>query len=279
MKLLPPLLSLALVVGLCPPANAAKKKNHHAARTHHGVKAHHGAKARPAPPVQEAQEPEEDRGTVQAKQDLAGTEEAPSRPATRPPGPPVGAAPEAGKATNPALDFDFFGGQGGAQGADGNAENAEEQNLASKAQTRRWMLRVHQTLGIATWLTLAATVTVGQLNYNQLYGGGGGSNKWQTPHRWLVISASTLFAATGAFALFAPTPYKQPLHFDTGLIHRIAVIGATLGMVTEGVLGWVTTHQADAGNPHNLATMARYHQIIGYTTLGFLTIAGTVWIF
>jgi hypothetical protein len=141
------------------------------------------------------------------------------------------------------------------------------------------MLKTHQVLGIATWLSMVATVIVGQLNYNQLYEGGGGSNKWQTPHRALVISTSTLFASAATFAIFAPTPYKRPLHFDTGLIHRVAVIGATLGMVTQGVLGWITTHQADAGNPHNQRAMARTHQIVGYTTLGFLTIAGTVWLF
>jgi len=141
------------------------------------------------------------------------------------------------------------------------------------------MLKTHQTLGIATWALMAATVTIGQLNYNQIYGGGGGNPKWQNPHEILVLSTSVAFAATAAFAIFAPTPYKKPLHFDTGLVHRIAVIGATLGMVTEGLLGWWTTHQANAGNPNNLRSMARTHQIVGYTTFGFLTVAGTVWVF
>jgi hypothetical protein len=190
------------------------------------------------------------------------------------------------QAPAPPLDFDFFGTPPGAPGEskpglDVSAENTE---LADQARTRRWMLKAHQTLGIATWLSLVATVTIGQLNYNRLYGGGGGSgtsedNKWQTWHRGLVISTSALFAATATFALLAPTPYKKPLRLDTGLIHRIAVIGATAGMLTEAVLGWITTHQADAGNPHNLRTMARTHQIVGYTTLGFLTVAGTVWVF
>jgi hypothetical protein len=125
---------------------------------------------------------------------------------------------------------------------------------------------------------MAATVTVGQLNYNQLYGGGG-SNKYQTPHEILVIASSAAFAATGAFALFAPSPYKKPLHFDTGLVHRIAVSGATLGMLTEIFLGWWTTHQANAGNPNNLRTMARTHQVVGWTTFGFLTAAAAVWVF
>ncbi len=195
----------------------------------------------------------------------------PSRPGT------AGADTSAtGRPTNPALDFDFFNAPSG-QAAAEEASSPDER--AAQARTRRWMLEVHQILGIATWAAMVATVTVGQLNYNQLYGGDGGSNKWQTPHQWLVISTSTLFAATGGFALLAPTPYPKPLRFDTGLVHRIAVAGATLGMVTEIFLGWITSHQADSGNPHNLRTMARYHQVIGYSTLGFLTVAGGVWIF
>ncbi len=277
MKLLPTLVPLALIIGFSVPANAAKKKTHHALKAHHGAKTHHGAKAHPGAagkhPVDAHETLEEKSASV-----TEGETEVDTPPPSKPTPTPMPAVPaDSGKPASPGLDFDFFAGSGTAGGA--GAENAEDKELAAKADTRRWMLRTHQTLGIATWLALAATVTVGQLNYNQLYGGGGGSNKWQTPHRWLVISSSTLFAATGAFALFAPTPYKKPLHFDTGLVHRIAVIGATLGMVAEGVLGWITTHQADAGNPHNLRTMARYHQIVGYTTLGFLTVAGTVWVF
>jgi cytochrome b561 len=184
-------------------------------------------------------------------------------------------------AGKPPLDFDFFGDKsaGSASGeAGGEKSDAEAAEREQAGQTRRWMLKTHQTLGIATWALMAATVTVGQLNYNQLYGGGG-SNKWQGTHQILVLSTSVAFAAAAAFAIFAPTPYKKPLHFDSGLIHRIAVIGATLGMVTEGVLGWWTTHQANAGNPNNLRTMARTHQIVGYSTFGLLTIAGTVWLF
>jgi hypothetical protein len=180
------------------------------------------------------------------------------------------------------MDFNFF--PDSAEGASGGQSaglelSPEALELKHDGETRRWMLTTHQTLGIATWILMAATVTVGQLNYNQLYGGGGGSNKWQTPHEILVASSSIAFAATGAFALFAPTPYKKPLRFDTGLVHRIAASGATLGMLTEVFLGWWTTHQANAGNPNNLRTMARTHQVVGWTTFGFLTAAAAVWVF
>jgi hypothetical protein len=177
------------------------------------------------------------------------------------------------------LGFDFFAAtDSDAQHAGTNLE-FDPDKTAAKAATRRWMLKTHQILGITTWLLLGSAVVVGQLNYNQLYGGGGGSNEWQTPHRYLVLSASTAFAATGAFAIFAPTPYDRPLHFDTSLVHRLAAAGATLGMLTEIVLGITTANRANAGNPRDLKTLATAHQIIGYSTFGLLTVAGAVWVF
>jgi hypothetical protein len=252
MKLLPVLIALPLVVGLASTASAAKRK-------HHDAVSAEGAASKA---------PQDTKDAKDAKATKAPTEDPPLS----------GATSQQPSEEKPPLDFDFFGDKSGAAAVAGGGLSPEDAELAQQSRTRRWMLKTHQTLGIATWLALLATVTVGQLNYNELYGGGG-SNQWQTPHRALVISTSALFAATATFALLAPTPYKKPLRLDTGLFHRIAVIGATVGMLTEGVLGWITTHQADAGNPHNLRTMARTHQIVGYATLGFLTVAGTVWVF
>ncbi len=188
----------------------------------------------------------------------------------------AGLAP-AGDAKN--LDFNFFAGEGDAGAKAGTASTRDPAAVAAKAATRRWMLKVHQTLGLVTWALMAATVTVGQLNYNQLYGGGGGSTKWQGPHAALVVATTLSFAGTGAFAIFAPQPYPKPLKLDTGLVHRIAVAGATLGMVSELVLGLATRRRAEAGNPRSLAALARTHQIIGYSTFGLLTVAATVWVF
>ena len=259
MRTLPVLLCVALLAGLAGEAQAAKKKKHHAAP-------HKATPAEPASPDQAS--------SAESEANEAGEGEEERSPAA--PGKPTPKPANAKK----GLDFDFFGdkpgpgaNEGPAGGTDLSAEDAQ-----AKSETRRWMLKTHQILGITTWTLLVGTVVIGQLNYNQLWGGGN-SQKWQTPHRILVLSTSTVFAAAAAFAIFAPNPYEKPLRFDTGLVHRIAAIGATLGMVTEGVLGWITTHQADAGNPNNLRTMARVHQIVGYTTLGFLTIAGGVWVF
>jgi hypothetical protein len=191
---------------------------------------------------------------------------------------PAQGAPPAKAANDKDLNFDFFAADNQADKKDG-AANRDADEVAARASRRRWMLKVHQTLGLATWALMAATVTVGQLNYNQIYGDGSHSTKWQGPHKALVASTSIAFAGTGAFAIFAPKPYDRPLKFDTGLVHRIAVIGATLGMVSEIVLGITTRGRAEAGNPRSLKTLARTHQIIGYSTFGFLTVAATVWVF
>ena len=250
MKLFPALVSIVVFLGVSNQAIAGKKKHH-----------------KHAPPADDTSQT-----TEASKEEPTADEPTVDNPAVN--------KPAKAKQLKQPLDFDFFGDKAGGAGA-GEAAG-ESSDLATKreqqSQTRRWMLKTHQTLGIATWVLMAATVTVGQLNYNQLYGGGG-TNKWQGTHQILVLSTSVAFAATAAFAIFAPTPYKKPLHFDTGLVHRIAVIGATLGMVTEGLLGWWTTHQANAGNPNNLRSMALTHQIVGYSTFGLLTIAGTVWLF
>lgn len=208
------------------------------------------------------------------------------RPADGPPvAPPVAPSeklPESGSPPAPSskpagLDFTFFGAEPGASSsADSAATNANIDELSKK---RRHRLEIHQTLGIATWVLMGASCVIGQLNYNDLYGGGSGRGGYQMPHRLLVYSTSALFAATGIYALLAPTPYKKPLRFDTALIHRIAAIGATAGMLTEVVLGFITARTADAGNPTGLKQKAQIHDVVGWTTFGFMTAAGASWVF
>jgi len=270
MKLLPALTTIAVLIALSSQATAANKKK----KKHHSHQAP-AAQSNEAPATAEQETPDEfESQGVQEKKNVPNGPR-PSKP-TKPSG------DEEKSSQKPSMDFNFFpdsSGEAAGSESAGLKLSPEALELKHEGETRRWMLTTHQTLGIATWILMAATVTVGQLNYNQLYGGGGGKNTYQTPHEILVAATSVAFAATGAFALFAPSPYKKPLHFDTGLVHRIAVSGATLGMLTEIFLGWWTTHQANAGNPNNLRTMARTHQVVGWTTFGFLTAAAAVWVF
>ncbi len=186
--------------------------------------------------------------------------------------------PSAAAASKPAgLDFDFFPPESGS--AAGSKRAARDVRIDELARTRRHRLHVHQVLGMTTWALMGASCVIGQLNYNDLYGGGSGRGNYLMPHRLLVYSTSILFGVTAAYALLAPQPYKRPLRFDTGLIHRIAMIGATAGMLAQVVLGFITARTADAGNPTGLAEKAKIHAIVGWSTFGLMTVGGTVWVF
>ena len=175
------------------------------------------------------------------------------------------------------LDFEFFGPEDAStSGPDSDAKVAKTSALS---QTRRHRLGIHQFLGLTTWAFMGASCIVGQLNYNDLYGGGSGRGNYQLPHRLLVYSTAGLFTATGIYSLLAPQPYKKPLKFDSGLVHRIAAIGATAGMVAEVVLGFITARTADSGNSSGIKQMATIHDAVGWTTFGFMTAAGTAWLF
>jgi hypothetical protein len=175
------------------------------------------------------------------------------------------------------LDFDLFGPENAASAAANSADKIASTGVL--VQKRRHRLETHQLLGLTTWAFMAASCIVGQLNYNDLYGGGSGRGNYMMPHRLLVYSTTGLFTATGIYALLAPQPYKRPLKFDTGLLHRVAAIGATAGIVAEVVLGFITARTADAGNPSGIANMAKVHDVIGWTTFGFMSVAGTAWLF
>jgi uncharacterized membrane protein len=188
------------------------------------------------------------------------------------------APPGAGRldAQAPKLDFNFFDepANPGLLSPSGTGSDT-----ATLAHTRRHRLEVHQVLGLTTWGLMLAASVVGQLNYNNLYGGGSGSGTYLMPHRLLTYSSAIMFGFTAGYALFAPKPYYKPLKFDSGLIHRIAAIGASAGMVAQMVLGFITARTADAGNGDNLQRNAQIHGIIGWTTLGFMTVAGAAWVF
>jgi hypothetical protein len=194
------------------------------------------------------------------------------------PSPIPNAAPAPAPADKPAgLDFQFFERDDAASPAADSA--AKSATIAEQSKKRRHRLETHQFLGLTTWAFMAASCIIGQLNYNDLYGGGSGRGSYQLPHKLLVYSTTGLFTATGIYALLAPQPYKKPLKFDTGLVHRIAALGATAGMLTEVVLGFLTARTADSGNSSGIKSMAKVHDAIGWTTFGFMTVAGAAWIF
>jgi hypothetical protein len=216
----------------------------------------------------------------------ARADQAPSAGADQPgPGGPADPAPNPeghsdGKPLpTPPLDFDFFGDSSKPALLPRPEDRAREDAVDVAVQKRRHRLNVHQVLGLSTWGTMLAASVVGQLNYHDLYGGGSGRGNYILPHQILVYSTTALFATTAAYALLAPNPYPKPLKADTALVHRLAVIGASAGMVAQVVLGFITARSADAGNGDHLARNAKIHDVIGWTTFGFMTVAGAIWVF
>ena len=174
------------------------------------------------------------------------------------------------------LDFDLFG------SAPPPAPPAVDARLARDVELRRTLLTYHQAAGIGTLVTMGATTVLGALNYNELYGGGGGSRKYVWPHRIGVIVTTIEFAGAGTLAMLAPQPYEKEVAdrgFSPGTVHRVATFLATLGMATQLGLGFVTARRADAGNPHDLQTLARTHEVVGYVTMGLVAVAASAWVF
>lgn len=194
----------------------------------------------------------------------------PPRPAEAPPeatpAPPDLSAP---RLPAPSLDFDLLD-------AAPAAAPPRDLGFERRVERRRTMLKVHQGLGLATWASLTATSVVGQLQFNDRFRGGGDTGRWRGPHRVLVISSSTLFASAGLLALFAPEPYaKREGRLDTATLHKVSMAVATAGMVAQVVLGLAARGQAGSTRERDLAST---HQLVGYATLGAMTV-GTVILF
>jgi hypothetical protein len=145
---------------------------------------------------------------------------------------------------------------------------ARQARIQSEISRRRTLLRLHQIGGYATLATVTAAVVLGQLNYNDKYGGGGDVGTYRTPHQLVAYTAAGVFAATGILAVIAPNPFDKPLRLDTATLHKASMIVATAGMATQIVLGIMT-----AGKEGKIAQrdFALAHQIVGYTTLAATT--------
>jgi hypothetical protein len=154
--------------------------------------------------------------------------------------------------------------------------SADQLQLEHRLRTRRRMLTLHQGVGLGTLALLAGTVVVGQLNYSDKFGGNAPSARYETPHELLALATLVGFTATGVLGLLAPVPDEKPHHFDTVAAHKLAMAGATLGMLAEAGLGLYTqTHEGLSGQ----RSLAQAHQVIGYSTLGLMGIGAGALLF
>lgn len=144
-----------------------------------------------------------------------------------------------------------------------------QEDLDKTLRLRRRMLVLHQGVGLAALATLGATVVLGQLNYVDKYGGGGDTGRYYNWHVGLVITSSTLFAATGGLGLFAPSPLDKKLQLDTATVHKALMATATAGMSAEIVMGLVTKAQEGHLVQRDWALA---HQVVGWTTFGAMAL-------
>lgn len=164
---------------------------------------------------------------------------------------PVPASAPAGD----GLDFDLLGSPASAQ------PPVDDGAL----KLRRSMLSLHQGMGIGLLAMTTSSVVVGQLNYNDRFGGGPSTGRFELAHAGLAYGTLGLFAATGAMAMLAPVPLqKESEGVDRVTLHKVGLFTAAAGMAAQAGLGIAATAREGHVNQQGFATA---HLAIGYLTL------------
>lgn len=182
-------------------------------------------------------------------------------------------------------------------------EADEDRRYSEQVRERRELGQVHRALGIATWVSMTATVVLGFIQFYNLYGFGAGQdqnpcatggavfgqeqcygNPW--PHRISAITTTALYSATFALSFVMPDPNNASEgsgQFAERLrIHEVLRWVHLAGMVAQIGLGIAHSANAfgDRANDYDtLQTVAAIHQVIGWTTWGVLTAAGAIMLF
>jgi hypothetical protein len=171
------------------------------------------------------------------------------------------APPEQPGTDDPDLNFDI------------PATLAPQQEVSSRdsqLSLRRGMLVGHQALGFGLLaIDLGATI-VGQLNYNDHFVSGAPTFRYQSAHRTLAWATVATFVATGALAVFAPSPPRRVSQgFDRVALHKWCMASATAAMVAQAALGMATAGREGQLNQQDLG---KAHLAIGYFTFAALAI-------
>ncbi len=187
---------------------------------------------------------EAQRDPAQATSQQDGTEkQEKEKPAEHPKAAPDG---------RDSLDFDLLGTPAKSQQVDEHA-----------LRLRRTMLGWHQGVGLGMFVLQLATTLVGQLNYDDKFGGAN-TAKYVQPHEVLAFSTLAAFAAAGTLAILAPAPLKRDEGFDRVTLHKLSMFTAALGMAAQAGLGiWTQSREGYL----NQQSIGRAHLILGYVTL------------
>ena len=154
-----------------------------------------------------------------------------------------------------ALDFDLLD-------APAAAAHPDEAAL----HRRRTLLNVHQAAGLGLVAMELTTTVLGQLNDYDLFHREQPTYRYNDLHGLFARATAVLFVGTGALALLAPAPIREPRSLDRTTVHRIAMAAATAGMATEVVLGPI----AGQDSAHR-ARWSGLHLAVGYATLAALS--------
>ncbi|MBN8613387.1 MAG: hypothetical protein J0L92_22530 [Deltaproteobacteria bacterium] len=187
--------------------------------------------------------------------------------------------------------------------ADAVDEADEDRLYTEQVRQRRELGQIHRALGIATWVSMTATVVLGFIQFYNLYGFGAGQdtnpcaagsavfgqeqcygNPW--PHRISAITTSALYTATFALSFAMPDPNHAAegngAFADHLRIHQILRWVHLAGMLAQVGIGIALSSGAfgDRANDYStLQTVGAVHQVIGWTTWGALTAAGAIMLF
>lgn len=168
------------------------------------------------------------------------------------------------------------------------ADEGDDQGEDREAELvrRRGVIKTyHRSMGYTTWISLAATTTLGTLRYAHVIGFGdrpctGESGFWCGSGLliWHTVSASftTLsYAVTRILAAIMPDPYDAGADNPTLRLHRALSWVHLAGMIAMPILG-IATSSTEGRTRHTLATA---HLITGYATLGTLSFAASLMTF
>ena len=195
---------------------------------------------------------------------------------SRPPTDAAAAAVDTPAAKGADLSFDLFDDKPKDSAAQTQQQIQRALAVEHQARLRRRMLTAHQAFGFSTLAVFAATLIIGQLNYQDKYVSGDFTGRYELAHLALGTTTAVMFTTTGLLAMLAPTPYAKRYRLDTAMIHRVAMALATAGMVTQMVLGpIIDTHAGRLDQPQ----LALGHLVVGYASFAFMLTGTLAYVF
>jgi hypothetical protein len=162
----------------------------------------------------------------------------------------------------------------------------DQGHARARGPLRNW----HKWFGVTTWISLAATATIGTFRYANVVGFGEplcaegntpifgrdyGCGDGLRVHHLVSASFTTAsYVTTRTLALLMPEPeYERP---ERVKIHRALSWVHLAGMVAMPILGFATSA---ADDPETREALATAHLLVGYGTLAAVSTAGAFILF